>query len=63
MQRQLGKLVVNISLLYNVLNNSESIYREPLAIKYLILNIGFGFGLGVDKAMLVFKLFLNSIIN
>lgn len=44
----IGKIgVVNISLMYNVLNNSESIYRGTFSDKVpLILNVGFGFGLG-----------------
>lgn len=44
----IGKIgVFNISLLYNVLNNSESIYRGTFSDKVpLIVNMGFGFGLG-----------------
>ncbi len=45
-----GKIgVINISMLYNVLNNSESIYRGTFSDRVpLILNIGFGFGIGGD---------------
>lgn len=44
----IGKIgVFNISLLYNVLNNNESIYRGTFSDKLpLILNMGFGFGIG-----------------
>jgi hypothetical protein len=44
----IGKIgVFNISMLYNVLNNNESIYRGTFSDKVpLIINMGFGFGLG-----------------
>ena len=44
----IGKIgTFNISLLYNVLNNKESIYRGTFSDKVpLILNMGFGFGIG-----------------
>ncbi len=44
----IGKIgVINVSLLYNVLNNDESIYRGTFSDKIpLIVNIGFGFGVG-----------------
>lgn len=44
----IGKIgVFNISLLYNVLNNDESIYRGTFSDKVpLIINMGFGFGVG-----------------
>ncbi len=44
----IGKIgVFNISLLYNVLNNRESIYRGTFSDKVpLIVNMGFGFGIG-----------------
>ena len=36
----------NASLMFNVLNNKESIYRGTFGNFPMILNIGFGFGLG-----------------
>lgn len=43
----LGKAgFLNVSLLYNVLNNSESIYKGTFGNFPLILNVGLGFGLG-----------------
>ena len=44
----IGKIgVFNISLLYNVLDNRESIYQGTFSDKLpLILNMGFGFGVG-----------------
>ncbi|MBK9330141.1 MAG: hypothetical protein IPM95_12770 [Sphingobacteriales bacterium] len=43
----IGKIgVFNASLLFNVLNNKESIYRGTFGNFPMILNLGFGFGLG-----------------
>lgn len=44
----IGKIgVFNISLLYNVLDNNESIYQGTFSDKVpLIINMGFGFGVG-----------------
>ena len=44
----IGKIgVINASVLYNVLNNRESVYRGTFSDKVpLIVNIGFGFGIG-----------------
>ncbi|HOY42596.1 MAG TPA: hypothetical protein PLX60_12055 [Chitinophagales bacterium] len=44
----IGKIgVFNISLLYNVLDNDESIYQGTFSDKVpLIINMGFGFGIG-----------------
>lgn len=44
----IGKIgVFNISLLYNVLDNDESVYQGTFSSRLpLILNIGFGFGVG-----------------
>jgi hypothetical protein len=36
----------NASLMFNVLNNTESIYRGTFGNFPMILNVGFGFGLG-----------------
>lgn len=36
----------NASIMFNVLNNSESIYRGTFGNFPMILNVGFGFGLG-----------------
>lgn len=39
--------VFNVSMLYNVLNNEESVYRGTFSDKVpLIINMGFGFGFG-----------------
>ncbi|HMY23434.1 MAG TPA: hypothetical protein PLL59_06205 [Chitinophagales bacterium] len=45
---EVGKVgVFNISLMYNVLDNQESIYQGTFSDKFpLILNMGFGFGVG-----------------
>ncbi|HNY56344.1 MAG TPA: hypothetical protein PKI86_11975 [Chitinophagales bacterium] len=44
----IGKIgVFNVSLLYNVLDNDESIYQGTFSDKVpLIVNMGFGFGIG-----------------
>ncbi len=44
----MGKIgVFNVSALYNVLNNDESIYRGTFSDRFpLIINMGFAFGLG-----------------
>jgi hypothetical protein len=44
----IGKIgVFNISLLYNVLDNDESIYQGTFSNNFpLIINMGFGFGVG-----------------
>lgn len=41
-----GIASINASLMFNVLNNNESIYRGTFGNFPMILNIGFGFGLG-----------------
>lgn len=47
----IGKIgVFNLSILYNVLNNDESIYRGTFSDKVpIIFNMGFGFGIGGRK--------------
>jgi hypothetical protein len=44
----IGKIgVFNVSLLYNVLDNDESIYQGTFSNNFpLIINMGFGFGIG-----------------
>jgi len=43
----IGKIgVFNIAVLFNVLNNSESIYRGTFGDFPMLLNMGFAFGLG-----------------
>lgn len=42
--------VFNVSLLYNVLDSDESVYQGTFSSKFpLILNMGFGFGIGGRK--------------
>jgi len=47
----IGKIgVFNVSLLFNVLDNDESVYRGTFSSKFpLIFNVGFGFGAGGRK--------------